>query len=145
MERYAREIVTFCNVDPEREEPIQVLKKHLGKAALGIGEQKFELDADSPQMRWVYDVARDCGVLVLPHFESKHNLGFDRFYKILEAYPQSRRRMASTVMHRPGGCRAGASPAYGTGRGAGLSVAGSPSPDPPRTFPVAGTRGHGHG
>ena len=82
------EIVTFCNVDPEREDAVQVLQKHLDKGALGIGEQKFELDADSPQMRRVYDVARDYGVPVLLHFGSKHNHGFERFHRILEAYPQ---------------------------------------------------------
>ena len=95
VRKHPDEIVTFCNVDPEREDAVKVLQKHLDKGALGIGEQKFELDANSPQMRRVYDVARDYGVPVLLHFGSKHNHGFERaqpriraFHKILEAYPQ---------------------------------------------------------
>ena len=80
VRKHPDEIVTFCNVDPEREDAVQVLQKHLGKGALGIGEQKFELDADSPQMRQVYDVAQDYGVPVLLHFGSKHNHGFERFH-----------------------------------------------------------------
>ncbi len=80
--------VTFCNVDPEREDAQQVLRTQLEKGALGIGEQKFKLPADSPEMRRVYDVARDFNVPVLLHFGGEYNTGLERFHKVLEAYPQ---------------------------------------------------------
>ena len=80
--------VTFCNVDPERENAQQVLRTHLEKGALGIGEQKFRLPADSLEMRRVYDVARDFNVPVLLHFGGEYNTGLERFHKVLEAYPQ---------------------------------------------------------
>ena len=80
--------VTFCNVDPKREDAQQVLQTHLERGALGIGEQKFKIPADSPEMRRVYDVAREFDVPVLLHFGREYNTGLERFHKILEAYPQ---------------------------------------------------------
>ena len=65
VRRYPKEVVTFCNVDPEREDAAQVLRRQLEKGALGIGEQKFELAADSAPMRRVYEVAREYGAPVL--------------------------------------------------------------------------------
>lgn len=88
VRKFPKEVVTFCNVDPEREDATQVLREQLEQGALGIGEQKFEVDADSPPMRRVYEVAREYGVPVLLHFGSRHNHGLDRFHKILERYPQ---------------------------------------------------------
>ncbi len=88
VREYPQEVVTFCNVDPEREDAVQALREQLEKGALGIGEQKFEVDADSVPMRRVYDVAREYGVPVLLHFGSRHNHGLDRFHKILKQYPQ---------------------------------------------------------
>ena len=80
--------VTFCNVDPKREDAQQVLQTHLEMGALGVGEQKFKLPADSPEMRRVYDVARDFEVPVLLHFGGEYNTGLERFHKVLEAYPK---------------------------------------------------------
>ena len=88
VRKYPDEVVTFCNVDPEREDAARVLRDQLEKGALGIGEQKFEVDADSAPMRRVYEVAREYGVPVLLHFGSRHNHGLDRFHKILTRYPQ---------------------------------------------------------
>ena len=88
LKAHPRGYVTFCNVDPEREDAQQVLRTHLKKGALGIGEQKFKLPADSAEMRRVYDVARDFDVPVLLHFGGEYNTGLERFHKVLEAYPE---------------------------------------------------------
>ena len=49
VRRYPEEVVTFCNVDPVREDAVQVLREQLERGALGIGEQKFEAVAGPPE------------------------------------------------------------------------------------------------
>ncbi len=61
-----------------------------------MGEMKFHLALDSPEMRRVYDLAAETQVPVMmhiqnfPHFpgELPYNTGYDRFDKILSAYPK---------------------------------------------------------
>ena len=64
------------------------LTRWLRRGALGIGEQKFQLEADSRGIEIVADVAREFGVPVLLHFQfARYNTSFDRFHKMLEKYP----------------------------------------------------------
>ena len=54
-----------------------------------IGEQKFGVQCDSPEMQRIYDIARAHRVPVLMHWQfNRFNYGFERFYKMLEKYPQ---------------------------------------------------------
>lgn len=80
--------VYFANEVPDLETAQVELEKYLKAGAIGIGEQKFNVECDGPHMRKIYDIAKDYGVPVLLHFQHKtYNLGFERFHKILEAYP----------------------------------------------------------
>jgi predicted TIM-barrel fold metal-dependent hydrolase len=85
---YPKEFVFFANELPDIPETKAVLEKFLNAGAIGIGEQKFHVECDSKAMQLVADIAKDHGVPVLMHFQHNvYNLGFERFYKMLEMYP----------------------------------------------------------
>lgn len=78
----------FANELPDIPETRAVLEKYLAMGAIGIGEQKFHVDCDSAAMRLVAGIARDYRVPVLMHIQHEtYNLHFERFHKMLEAYP----------------------------------------------------------
>ena len=57
--------------------------------AVVIGELKFGVECDSPEMHKIYQLAQQYDVPVLMHWQhGMYNYGFDRFYKILEQYPK---------------------------------------------------------
>jgi predicted TIM-barrel fold metal-dependent hydrolase len=79
----------FANEVPDLAEARSVLAKYLKLGAIGIGEQKFAVDCDSPAIRMVADVAQEFGVPVLLHFQhATYNMSFERFYSVLESYPR---------------------------------------------------------
>jgi uncharacterized protein len=85
---YPKDFVFFANELPDIPKTKAVLEKFLNAGAIGIGEQKFHVECDSKAMQLVADIARDRGVPVLMHFQyNVYNLGFERFYKMLEMYP----------------------------------------------------------
>lgn len=87
--RYPKEFVYFANELPDLPETETVLRKYLKSGAIGIGEQKFPVACDSVHIQKIAEIAAEFHVPVLMHFEhEKYNLGFDRFYKILEKYPK---------------------------------------------------------
>jgi predicted TIM-barrel fold metal-dependent hydrolase len=54
-----------------------------------IGEQKFGVECDSPEMQKIYALAERYKVPVLMHWQhGMYNRGFDRFYKMLEKFPK---------------------------------------------------------
>ena len=58
------------------------------RGAIGIGELKFHVPVDSPEMGRVYKLAEELRVPVLLHFEYHHyNLGFENLEKVLKRYP----------------------------------------------------------
>jgi uncharacterized protein len=64
------------------------IAKWLRKGALGVGEQKFQVDCDSPAVEEIAEVAREFRVPVLLHFQhNKYNKHIERFHKILEKFP----------------------------------------------------------
>lgn len=64
------------------------LEKWLKKGAIGIAEQKFHVDCDSPAIEEVAEVAQEFKVPVLLHFQHEvYNLHIERFHKILEKFP----------------------------------------------------------
>jgi predicted TIM-barrel fold metal-dependent hydrolase len=88
-QRYDHPFIRFGNADPAAADAVATLMATLEEWAVGIGEQKFPVAVDSPEMRRVYDVARERKVPVLLHFEhEKYNLGIENLPKILEAYPE---------------------------------------------------------
>jgi predicted TIM-barrel fold metal-dependent hydrolase len=88
VHRLPAEYAFFANELPDIPEARSVLEKYLKMGAIGIGEQKFPVDADSPYIDGIAKVAEEYRVPILLHFEfEKYNLGFERFYKVLERHP----------------------------------------------------------
>ena len=88
VQRLPREYSYFANEVPYLSEAREELRRWLGRGAIGIGEQKFQLEADSRGIEIVADVAREFGVPVLLHFQfARYNTSFDRFHRMLEKYP----------------------------------------------------------
>jgi predicted TIM-barrel fold metal-dependent hydrolase len=81
--------VFFANELPDIPEARPVLEKYLKMGAIGIGEQKFPVEADSKAINLIASIAEEHNVPVLLHFEHEHyNLGIDRFHTILERHPK---------------------------------------------------------
>jgi predicted TIM-barrel fold metal-dependent hydrolase len=65
------------------------IETYLKLGAVVIGELKFEVECDAPEMQRIYQLAQAYEVPVLMHWEHmKYNLGFDRFHRMLEKYPR---------------------------------------------------------
>jgi predicted TIM-barrel fold metal-dependent hydrolase len=87
--RYPKEFVFFANELPDIPETRPVIEKYLKLGAIGIGEQKFEVESDSKHIELIATIAKDYNVPVLLHFQhGKYNRGFERFHKILEKFPR---------------------------------------------------------
>ena len=83
--------VTFASSDPAESRTLDVLRGHIKRGAIGIGEMKFHVAVDSPEMHRVYKLAEEMDVPVLIHFEHEmYNTGIERFDKVLKAYPKVR-------------------------------------------------------
>ncbi len=64
------------------------LEKYLKAGAVVIGEQKFNVDCDSPHIWKIAEVAREYNVPVLMHFQhNAYNKGIERFHRTLEKFP----------------------------------------------------------
>ena len=64
------------------------IEKYLKLGAKLIGESKFGVECDSPEMQKIYQLAEAYNVPVLMHWQhGMYNYGFERFYKMLEKYP----------------------------------------------------------
>ncbi len=77
---FANEVADLPNA---REE----IARYLKGGAIGIGEQKFAVECDSPHIDRIAELAREFRVPVLMHFQhGAYNLGFERFHKVLEKH-----------------------------------------------------------
>lgn len=66
----------------------RVIERQLRRGAIGIGEQKFRVDCDSPHMMRIAEVAREFDVPVLLHFQYEtYNRHIERFHVMLEKFP----------------------------------------------------------
>lgn len=85
--RLPKEYVFFANELPDIPEAKTVLEKYLKLGAIGIGEQKFPVEADSKAIDLVAGIARHYNVPVLLHFQYQtYNLGYEKFHKVLERH-----------------------------------------------------------
>jgi uncharacterized protein len=97
MERRPGHFVRSVRTDPALADSGKVLRDALKGGAVSIGEMKFHLALDSPEMRRVYDVAAEMQAPVMmhiqtfPHFagELPYNTGYPQFDRILRAYPRT--------------------------------------------------------
>jgi predicted TIM-barrel fold metal-dependent hydrolase len=86
---HADRYVRFASADPVESRAIDVLRGNIQRGAIGIGEMKYHVAVDSPEMQRVYKLAEEMQVPVLLHFEYEtYNTGFERFDKVLKAYPK---------------------------------------------------------
>jgi predicted TIM-barrel fold metal-dependent hydrolase len=88
VKEYPNEYRYFVNEVPDLPGAKERIEKFLNDGAIGIGEQKFNLPVDSPQMELIYDIARAHKVPVLLHFQYEmFNTGYENFAKVLKKYP----------------------------------------------------------
>jgi predicted TIM-barrel fold metal-dependent hydrolase len=80
----------FANEVPDSENARGEIEKYLKLGAKGIGEEKFNIDVESPAFDVVVGLASDYGVPVLMHIQNQmYNHGFLRFWRVLEKYPDT--------------------------------------------------------
>jgi predicted TIM-barrel fold metal-dependent hydrolase len=85
-----KEYLFGANEVPDLPDAIQEIEKYLKLGAVVIGEQKFGVECDSPEMQRIYELAGHYHVPVLMHWQYKrYNYGFERFYKMLEKFPKT--------------------------------------------------------
>ena len=86
--RYPDEFAFFANEVPTLPGARAEIEKYLKLGAIGIGEQKFNVECDSQHIRMVAEVAREFRVPVLLHFQhGEYNTRIERFHRILEQFP----------------------------------------------------------
>jgi len=67
------------------------IEKYLKAGAIGIGEQKYPVACDSPEMHEIYAIAQDHQIPVILHFQhDAFNTAIERFYKVVEKYPRAK-------------------------------------------------------
>jgi predicted TIM-barrel fold metal-dependent hydrolase len=88
LARAHRQAFAFgANEVPDLSDAPQVIDGYLRRGAVIIGEQKFGVECDSPEMQKIYRLAEARHVPVLMHWQFEmYNYGFERFYKMLEKY-----------------------------------------------------------
>ena len=87
--RYPSQFRRFTCSDPAESRTADLVGGNIRRGAIGIGELKFHVAVDSPEMQRVYRLAEEWRVPVLIHFEyENYNTGFERFAAVLKAYPK---------------------------------------------------------
>lgn len=85
--RYPKEFIAGANEVPDYPEAVQEIEKYLKLGAPVIGEQKFGVECDSPEMQKIYALAQAYNVPVLMHWQyGMYNRGFDRFHTMLRKF-----------------------------------------------------------
>jgi len=86
---HPKEFLFGANEVPDAPGAIEEIEKYLKLGAVVIGESKFGVECDSPEMQRIYELAQAYDVPVLMHWKyDVYNYGFERFYKMLEKYPK---------------------------------------------------------
>jgi predicted TIM-barrel fold metal-dependent hydrolase len=74
---------------PDLPEAAETVRSQLKAGALGIGEQKFNVDCDSAELHRLAEVAAELGVPVLMHFQDQmYNKNIQNLHKTLEKFPK---------------------------------------------------------
>jgi predicted TIM-barrel fold metal-dependent hydrolase len=97
MEKRPSRFVRSVSTDPSQPDAARVLEEALRGGAVSIGEMKFHVALDSPEMRRVYGIAAEMQVPVMmhiqtfPHFEGElpYNTGYPQFDKVLRAHSKT--------------------------------------------------------
>ena len=98
MQKRPGVFVRSVATDPAQPDAAEVIRKTIQDGAVSVGELKYHLALDSPEMRRVYEVCAEMHVPVMmhiqnfPHFagELPYNTGYPQFDKILHSYPNTK-------------------------------------------------------
>jgi predicted TIM-barrel fold metal-dependent hydrolase len=90
--------VRSVSADPGQPGTDEVIRKVIQEGAVSVGELKYHLALDSPEMRRIYEICAEMNVPVMmhiqnfPHFagELPYNTGYPQFDKVLRAYPKTK-------------------------------------------------------
>jgi predicted TIM-barrel fold metal-dependent hydrolase len=83
------EFLFGANDVPDLAGAAREIEGYLKRGAKVIGEQKFGVACDSPEMQNIYALAGEYGVPVLMHWQyNMYNYGLDRFHRMLEKFPR---------------------------------------------------------
>jgi uncharacterized protein len=90
MRAHPSRFVRFSSADLKGPDPIRRIRTFLDNGGIGIGEQKYPVACDGPEMRAVYELAAEYRLPVLMHFqEPTLNTGFKNLPKMLRQYPRT--------------------------------------------------------
>jgi uncharacterized protein len=88
--KYPDRFVRFTNADVRTADSSRLIESGLKGGAIGVGELKYPVQVDGPEMRRVYDIAGELRVPVLIHFEEGgFNSGIRRLPDLLKSYPKT--------------------------------------------------------
>src|SRR5262247_4897592 len=95
--KYPKRFVWSASADITRPDAAEVLTKAVKDGAQGLGEIKFHVEADGPELRSMYALAGELDVPILVHVqevlhfegEGVFSTGFKRFEAMLKAYPKT--------------------------------------------------------
>ena len=95
--KYPGRFVWAASADITRPDAAAVLTQAVRDGALGLGEIKFHVAADGPELRRMYALAAELNVPILIHFqevqhfegEGVFSTGFQNFAAMLKAYPKT--------------------------------------------------------
>lgn len=86
-QKYPDRFLFGANEVPDLPTAKNEIEKYLKLGACVIGESKFNLECDSPEMQRTYQIAQEYNVPVLMHWQyNMYNRGFERFHKMLSKY-----------------------------------------------------------
>jgi predicted TIM-barrel fold metal-dependent hydrolase len=97
-EKYAGRFVWFVSADVTKPESAALLTKAVKNGGLGLGEIKYQVPCDGPEMQRMYALAADLNVPIQIHFgdvpqaagNAVFNGGFKRFDAMLKAFPKTK-------------------------------------------------------
>jgi predicted TIM-barrel fold metal-dependent hydrolase len=97
IQKHPGHMVRSVSDDPVQPDGVAHIHTAIQDGAVSVGELKYHLALDSPEMRRVYDVCAEMQVPVMlhiqnfPHFagELPYNTGYPEFYKVLAAHKKT--------------------------------------------------------
>jgi len=98
VEKYPGRFVWFVSADVTKPESAALLTQAVKEGALGMGEIKYQVQCDGPEMKRMYALAAELNVPIQIHFgdvpqpsgNAVFNGGFKRFDAMLKAFPRTR-------------------------------------------------------
>jgi uncharacterized protein len=95
--KYPKRFVWAATTDITNPDAAETLTKAVKDGAQGLGEIKFHVEADGPELQRMYALAAELNVPILvhfqevPHFEGEgvFSTGFKRFESMLKTYPKT--------------------------------------------------------